>query len=185
MTSSTNKWAAVALMAAGLLTAISLSTAASFEDEAWQQTVRANAAESQAAELAAKVDELSAELSTVPDLPAGLTASYVGEFTLTAYCTEAYPHICGTASGITKSGAPVTPGVTVAADLSVLPLGTVVYIDGVGVRVVQDTGGALQGQHLDIAVSGSHEDALSWPLGGQLAGVWILSGKENELNAST
>ena len=180
-----HKWQAVTFLATSAVMAISLAAASSFEDEAWQQTVRANAAESQAAELAAKVDELSAELSTVPDLPAGLTASYVGEFTLTAYCTEAYPHICGTGSGITKSGAPVTPGVTVAADLSVLPLGTVVYIDGVGVRVVQDTGGALQGQHLDIAVSGSHEDALSWPLGGQLAGVWILSGKENELNAST
>ena len=185
MTSSTNKWAAVALMAAGLLTAISLSTAARFEDEAWQQTARANTAEAQAAELAAKVDELSAELSTVPDLPAGLTASYVGEFTLTAYCTEAYPHICGTGSGITKSGAPVTPGITVAADLSVLPLGTVVYIDGVGVRMVQDTGGALRGRHLDVAVDGTHADALCWPMGGQLAGVWILSGKENELNAST
>lgn len=185
MTSNANKWAAAALMAAGLITAISLSTAASFEDEAWHQTARANTAEAQAAELAAKVDELSAALASLPNLPAGLTASYAGEFTLTAYCTEKYAHICGTGTGITASGAPVTPGLTVAADLSVLPLGTVVYIEGVGVRVVQDTGGALQGQHLDIAVSGSHDDALCWPFGGQLAGVWILSGKENELNAST
>lgn len=180
-----NRAAILPLLAAVVVMAISLAAAAAFEDEAWRQTARANAAQSQAAELAAKVDELSAKLSTMPDLPAGLTASYVGEFTLTAYCTEKYAHICGTGTGITASGAPVTPGVTVAADFSVLPLGTVVYIEGVGVRVVQDTGGALQGQHLDIAVNGSHEDALSWPLGGQLAGVWILSGKEYELNAST
>lgn len=180
-----HKWQTVTFLAASAVMAISLAAAASFEDEAWQQTARANAAESHAAELAAKVDELSAALASLPNLPAGLTASYVGEFTLTAYCTEKYVHICGTGTGITASGAPVTPGLTVAADPSVLPLGTVVYIEGVGVRVVQDTGGALQGLHLDVAVSGSHEDALSWPLGGQLAGVWILSGKENELNAST
>ena len=164
------------LAVAGLLVAISLAAAASFEDEAWQQTARANTAEAQAAELAAKVDELSTALASLPNLPAGLTASYAGEFTLTAYCTEKYAHICGTGTGITASGAPVTPGVTVAADLSVLPLGTVVYIEGVGVRVVQDTGGALQGQHLDVAVDGIHADALSWPLGGQLARVWILGG---------
>ena len=180
-----NRAAILPLLAAVVVMAISLAAAASFEDEAWQQTARANTAEAQAAELAAKVDELSAALASLPNLPAGLTASYAGEFTLTAYCTEKYAHICGTGTGITASGAPVTPGVTVAADLSVLPLGTVVYIEGVGVRVVQDTGGALQGQHLDVAVNGTHADALSWPMGGQLAGVWILSGKENELNAST
>ena len=177
-----NRAAILPLLAAVVVMAISLAAAAAFEDEAWQQTARANTAEAQAAELAAKVDELSAKLSTMPDLPAGLTASYVGEFTITAYCTEAYPHICGTGSGITKSGAPVTPGVTVAADLSVLPLGTVVYIEGVGVRVVQDTGGALQGQHLDVAVNGTHADALSWPMGGQLAKVWVLKGAEGEQN---
>ena len=177
-----NRAAILPLLAAVVVMAISLAAAAAFEDEAWQQTARANTAEAQAAELAAKVDELSAKLSTMPDLPAGLTASYVGEFTITAYCTEAYPHIGGTGSGITKSGAPVTPGVTVAADLSVLPLGTVVYIEGVGVRVVQDTGGALQGQHLDVAVNGTHADALSWPMGGQLAKVWVLKGAECEQN---
>ena len=177
-----NRAAILPLLAAVVVMAISLAAAASFEDEAWQQTARANTAEAQAAELAAKVDELSAKLSTMPDLPAGLTASYAGEFTLTAYCTEKYAHICGTGTGITASGAPVTPGVTVAADLSVLPLGTVVYIEGVGVRVVQDTGGALQGQHLDVAVNGTHADALSWPLGGQLAKVWVLKGAEGEQN---
>ena len=169
-----NRAAILPLLAAVVVMAISLAAAASFEDEAWQQTARANTAEAQAAELAAKVDELSAALASLPNLPAGLTASYAGEFTLTAYCTEKYAHICGTGTGITASGAPVTPGVTVAADLSVLPLGTVVYIEGVGVRVVQDTGGALQGQHLDVAVNGTHADALSWPLGGQLAKVWVL-----------
>lgn len=177
-----NRAAILPLLAAVVVMAISLAAAAAFEDEAWQQTARANTAEAQAAELAAKVDELSAKLSTMPDLPAGLTASYVGEFTLTAYCTEKYAHICGTGTGITASGAPVTPGVTVAADLSVLPLGTVVYIEGVGVRMVQDTGGALQGQHLDVAVNGAHADAISWPLGGQLAKVWVLKGAEGEQN---
>ncbi|MCI6640154.1 MAG: 3D domain-containing protein [Pygmaiobacter massiliensis] len=170
------KTALAAVLAAAAVMAISLAAAAGFEDEAWRQTARADAAQSKVKELAAKVDELSAKLSAVCALPEGLTASYAGEFTLTAYCTEPVAHICNSGSGITKSGAPVTPGVTVAADLSVLPLGSVVYIEGVGVRLVQDTGSALQGKRLDVAVDGIHADALSWPLGGQLARVWILGG---------
>ncbi len=43
-----------------------------------------------------------------------------------------------------------------------LPFGTVLYIEGIGVRVVQDRGAAIQGNKLDVAVSGSHEDALAW-----------------------
>lgn len=43
-------------------------------------------------------------------LPDGLTKEYAGEFLCTAYCTEEYPHICGTGDGITASGAPVTAG---------------------------------------------------------------------------
>lgn len=105
-------------------------------------------------------------------LPDGLTKKYAGEFLCTAYCTEKYQHICGTGDGITASGAPVTAGLTVAADES-LPFGTVLYIEGIGVRVVQDRGAAIQGNKLDVAVSGSHEDALNWDGYGEHR-VWII-----------
>lgn len=96
---------------------------------------------------------------------------YAGEYTIVAYCTEQYPHICG-GNPTTKSGEPVTPGVTVAADPDVLPLGTRIYIDGVGERVVQDTGGAIKGRKIDLAVE-SHVEAVEW--GVHHKGVWICS----------
>ena len=66
----------------------------------------------------------------------------------------------------------VTPGVTVAADPDVLPLGTRIYIDGIGERVVQDTGGAIKGRKIDLAME-SHQEAVAW--GVQHKGVWICS----------
>ena len=62
---------------------------------------------------------------------------------------------------------------TVAADQSIFPFGTVLYIEGVGVRVVQDKGSGIQGKHLDVAVSGTHEDALAWPGYGKHK-VWVI-----------
>lgn len=99
-----------------------------------------------------------------------------GVFFCTAYCTEQYPHICGEGRGITASGAPVEGGVTVAADPDVFPFGTVLYIEDVGVRIVQDTGAGVKGKHLDVAVSGSHKDALNWDGYGQHR-VWIITEK--------
>ena len=52
---------------------------------------------------------------------------------------------------ITASGAPVVPGVTVAAGKD-LPFGTELYIRGIGKRVVQDRGAAIGRGRLDIAV---------------------------------
>lgn len=113
--------------------------------------------------------------STESDMPAGIAAEYVGEYLCTAYCTEKRPHICGTGTGITASGAPITADLTVAADQSLLPFGTVIYIEDVGVRVVQDKGSGVQGKHLDVAVPGSHDDALHWA-GYGTHKVWILKG---------
>lgn len=98
-----------------------------------------------------------------------------GTFLCTAYCAEKYPHICGTGDGITASGVEITADVTVAADQNLLPYGTVLYIEGVGVRIVQDKGAAVQGRHLDVAVD-THENALNWAGYGEHK-VWIV--KEN------
>ena len=134
----------------------------------WQ--TRAIDAEENVGRLQTEVDNLTAELSAQTDL----TLTYAGSFSCTAYCAEEYVHICGEGHGITSSGAKVQPGVTVAADTSILPYGTVVYIEGVGVRVVQDTGSAVVGNKLDVAVN-THAEALSWSGWGSRR-VWIVSG---------
>ena len=102
----------------------------------------------------------------------GLVAEYAGEFQCTAYCTEKYRHICGEGHGITASGQPIQADVTVAADQALLPYGTVLYIEDVGIRVVQDKGAGVQGYHLDVAVD-THENALTWSGCGEHR-VWVI-----------
>lgn len=123
-------------------------------------------------------DEETIERLQEEVLPEGMTAEYAGEFLCTSYCTEKYPHICGTGTGITASGVPVTADLTVAADQGVFPFGTILYIEGIGIRVVQDRGADIQGRHLDVAVAGTHEDALNWDGYGEHR-VWIVK-EENK-----
>lgn len=123
--------------------------------------------------LQTEVDQLTAELAAQNNL----TLTYAGSFNCTAYCVEEYVHICGEGHGITSSGAKVQPGVTVAADISILPYGTVVYIEDVGLRVVQDTGSLIEGNKLDIAVN-THAEAVSWAGYGSRR-VWIVTGGED------
>lgn len=131
-------------------------------------------AESEIAAARADADLYAAQLRDVMQrdlLPAGMQADYAGSFMCTAYCCEAYPHICG-GNGITASGAPVESGLTVAVDPEVIPIGTVLYIEGVGVRVAQDTGSAVNGQKIDVAVD-THAEAENWS-GCGTHNVWIL-----------
>lgn len=116
------------------------------------------------------IDQLQAEEQTA--LPGELIAEYAGKFQCTAYCTEKYQHICGEGHGITASGQPIQADVTAAADQALLPYGTVLYIEDVGVRVVQDKGAGVQGYHLDVAVD-THENALTWSGYGEHR-VWII-----------
>ena len=96
---------------------------------------------------------------------------YLGNFKLTHYCTEIYEHICGTGTGLTATGTQVTADRTIAVDPTVIPYGAQVYIEGYGWYIAEDCGGAVKGNHIDIAVS-THEQALS--LGTTNGGVWIL-----------
>lgn len=54
-----------------------------------------------------------------------------------------------TGGGTTASGLPASENV-IAVDPRVIPLGTRVYIDGVGFRTAADTGGSIKGNFIDI-----------------------------------
>ena len=92
----------------------------------------------------------------------------LGEFTITHYCS--CEKCCGVWAQnrpvdengqeivLTASGERAEPGRTIAVDPDVIPLGTAVIINGQE-YIAQDTGGAIQGQRIDI-YCGSHEEAL-------------------------
>lgn len=92
----------------------------------------------------------------------------LGEYKISAYC--ACERCCGQWATIrptdengqpivyTASGAVAKQGVTVAADASIFPFGTVLLIDGKE-YTVQDRGGMVEGKHIDIYFD-SHDEAI-------------------------
>lgn len=74
---------------------------------------------------------------------------------------------------ITALGTPVTPWYTVAVDPRVIPLGSKIRIEGFdGIFYCADTGGAIKGNIIDIAV-GSKSEASN--LGVQYRNVYIVN----------
>ena len=99
-----------------------------------------------------RLEELVAEPTETP------APTLVGTFTVYAYCP--CQKCCGQWSGgPTASGTMPEEGRTVAADWDVLPAGTEIYIEGIGARVVEDTGSGIVGQALDVYMT-SHQAAL-------------------------
>lgn len=97
------------------------------------------------------------------------------ECTVTYYCCEKRPHICGGGTGKTATGTDVTAGRSAAVDPSVIPLGAEIYVDyGDGILhqyIAEDTGSAIGGAHIDLAVE-THDEALQ--LGTAFATVWWI-----------
>lgn len=90
--------------------------------------------------------------------------------------------------GITYSGVKVKRDLfsTIAADLNVFPIGTILFIPGYGYGVVADKGGAIKGNELDLYYETVNEVYHSW--GKKQLDVYIVhkgSGKltEQELTA--
>lgn len=87
-------------------------------------------------------------------------------YRVTAYCPKKC--CCGKfADGYTASGGPAV-GRIVAAP-STIPFGTALNIPGYGVALVQDRGGAITGNRLDVLFA-THEEAKQW--GVQELMVW-------------
>lgn len=95
--------------------------------------------------------------------------TYLGEFKLTAYCPCA--KCCGHETGITATGTVATEGRTIAVNPNVIPYGSVVYIEGYGTYIAEDTGG-FGPSTIDIFFN-SHDVALQF--GVQYANVYIVS----------
>ncbi len=98
----------------------------------------------------------------------------VGEVTLTAYCN--CRECCGRwAGGPTASGVMPEAGRTVAVDPEVIPLGSHVYIDGLGEYIAEDTGSAIVGARIDVYMD-THDAARHFAggAGSCVRKVWII-----------
>ena len=94
----------------------------------------------------------------------------IGEYRLTAYCgCSKCCGIWGENRPLDENGKPIVytanmtvakEGVTIAADINVLPYGTEVIIDGHR-YIVQDRGGSITGNRIDIYFE-SHQTALEF-----------------------
>lgn len=72
----------------------------------------------------------------------------------------------------TATGTTPTTGRTIAVDPNVIPYGTQVEIEGIGVRIAEDCGGAIKGNRIDLLFE-THQEALEF--GRQTKQVTILN----------
>jgi 3D (Asp-Asp-Asp) domain-containing protein len=114
---------------------------------------------------------LELELQDAKNLKETLsTASYIGEFEVTYYCS--CEKCCGKTDGITYTGTQATEGRTIAVDPNIIPLGSKVIIDG-QTYIAEDIGGTIKNLRVDIYVS-DHQKALN--LGRTTKEVFLLVG---------
>ncbi len=99
----------------------------------------------------------SSRASSLPRTASTATSAGGATYKVTAYCSCA--KCCGKTNGRTASGTTATAGRTVAAS-GKFAFGTKLNIGG-NTYVVEDRGGAISGNRIDIYVS-SHAEALRW-----------------------
>lgn len=71
----------------------------------------------------------------------------------------------------TSTGTKPKEGRTIAVDPSIIPYGSIVYIQGYGYFIAEDCGGAIKQNRIDIYTN-SYETAIQQ--GKKVANVWIL-----------
>ncbi len=98
--------------------------------------------------------------------------SYSEKITLTstAYTADRGDAGSHTATG-TKCRRDVNGYSTVAVDPRVIPLGTKLYIEGYGLAIAEDTGGAIKGKKIDVYLN-TYEEMINW--GRKQVNVYIL-----------
>jgi 3D (Asp-Asp-Asp) domain-containing protein len=87
--------------------------------------------------------------------------------------------------GITFTGVPARPYETVAVDPKIVPLGSMIYIEGLGWWRAEDTGNMIIGNRLDICVS-TRVEAMRW--GKRKLKAWYITPEQiakNEMANST
>jgi 3D (Asp-Asp-Asp) domain-containing protein len=77
-----------------------------------------------------------------------------------AFVVTAYGLGCDAPGPYTKAGTTPVAGFTIAADPAVLPLGSIVTIEGLGERMVHDVGAKIKGRRIDVFVSSCSEAVL-------------------------
>lgn len=83
----------------------------------------------------------------------------IGDFKLTFYTPD--PSENG-GYGVTATGKSLSANVwkAIAVDPSVIPLGSTVYIEGLGTFTAEDTGGAIKGNRIDVLVNYGEADSM-------------------------
>ena len=141
-----------------------------------------NETTAQLAEVSAQLAETNAQMERMkrwmPQIyGADLSRGEQRKLTMMVTAYTASPDECGKSRshpdyGRTASGAIAKEGRTVAAGPG-LPFGTLLYIEGLGYRVVEDRGGAISDERLDVYYDESNkQEALD--LGRSMRTVWIV-----------
>ena len=86
--------------------------------------------------------------------PQPIKITSLGEFRYTYY--DSCIKCCGKTDGITYTGVIADSTRTVAVDKNVIPLGSYLYIEGIGIRRAEDIGGLVKGKIIDVYVD-KHE----------------------------
>lgn len=105
-----------------------------------------------------------------PEISTDLPYKKLGNFELTWYCP--CEKCVGKKKKIrTATGTTPKANRTIAVDPTKIPLGSIIYIQGYGYYVAEDTGSAIKSNRIDIFVN-SHQEALQ--LGKRHANVYLI-----------